>query len=451
MNVTVRTIRPQPGPQERFLASSADIVIYGGAAGGGKTWALLMEATRHVANPGFGAVIFRRNSTQVRSEGGLWDESVDLYMPLGADPKQSTLDWVFPSGARVSFRHLEHEKTKYDWQGSQIPLICFDELTHFSAGQFWYMLSRNRSMSGVRPYVRATCNPDADSWVASFIGWWIDQGTGLPIYERSGVVRHFIRVGDDIIWGDNPSELASHLMPDGTPIPSKSVTFIPASLSDNAALMAADPGYMANLLALSRVERERLLTGNWKVRATAGLFFQRSWFRHAAAAPEGTKWVRAWDLAASTGPNSAWTVGVLMGKDPAGQYYVADVQRMRGSPMDVEKTIVRTAQRDGPSVHGDLPQDPGQAGKAQVQYLVRQLRGYPYRYSPETGDKTTRAQPFSAQVEAGNVFLLPGDWHEAYLTELEAFPDGAFVDQVDASSRAFAAVSNRKRSILDVV
>ncbi|WP_234891282.1 terminase large subunit domain-containing protein [Sinorhizobium meliloti] len=181
-------IRPQPGPQTAFLVSPADIAIYGGSAGGGKTWALLMEPLRHIANPQFGAV-FRRSTVQVRNEGGLWDESEKLYPAIGASPKEHVLQWSFPSGASVSFAHLEHDKTVLNWQGSQIPLVCFDELTHFSAKQFWYMVSRNRSMSGVRPYIRATCNPDADSWVAELISWWIDQDTGLPIPERAGVLR----------------------------------------------------------------------------------------------------------------------------------------------------------------------------------------------------------------------------------------------------------------------
>src|SRR5690554_534113 len=70
---------PQAGPQEQFLKSKADIAIYGGAAGGGKTWALLLEPLSHIANPGFGGVIFRRTTVQVRNEGGLWDESARMY------------------------------------------------------------------------------------------------------------------------------------------------------------------------------------------------------------------------------------------------------------------------------------------------------------------------------------------------------------------------------------
>jgi hypothetical protein len=266
-------IGPQPGPQTQFLASPADIAIYGGAAGGGKTWALLMEPLRHVANPQFGAVFFRRTTVQVRNEGGLWDESAKLYPLLGAEPREHVLDYRFPSGAAVSFAHLEYDKTVLNWQGSQIPLICLDELTHFSQKQFWYLLGRNRSTCGVRPYIRATCNPDADSWVADLISWWIDPATGLPIPERAGVLRWFVRVNETLIWADRREDLAQYRDPSGEPIPPKSLTFVPAKLTDNTALTEANPDYLGNLMALGTVERERLLHGNWKIKNTESLVF----------------------------------------------------------------------------------------------------------------------------------------------------------------------------------
>lgn len=442
-------IRPQPGPQMAFLASAADIAIYGGSAGGGKTWALLMEPLRHVANSQFGAVFFRRSTVQVRNEGGLWDESEKLYPAIGAAPKEHVLQWNFPSGASVSFAHLEHDKTVLNWQGSQIPLICFDELTHFSAKQFWYMVSRNRSMSGVKPYIRTTCNPDADSWVAEFIAWWIDQDTGLPIPSRAGVLRWFVRIGDAIIWGSTPEELAHYTAPneDGieAPIPPKSVTFIPAKLSDNRALMAADPSYLASLMALPTVERERLLGGNWKIRPAAGLLFQRGWCRVVDTVPAGVRWMRGWDLASTPkieGNDPDATAGTKIGKLPDGSYIVGHHVTDFLSPSGVERLIKNTADADGIETQISLPQDPGQAGKSQVTNLTKMLSGFNVRATPESGDKITRVSPFSAQAEAGNVVILRAPWNNAWFAALEGFPEAKHDDDADSTSRAFNALLN---------
>lgn len=448
------TIRPQPGPQSQFLASPADIAIYGGGAGGGKTWALLMEPLRHVHNPGFGAVFLRRTTVQIRNEGGLWDESTKLYPLIGASPKEVTLEWKFPSGAAISMAHLEHEKTVANWQGSQIALLLFDELTHFSEKQFFYMLSRNRSMCGVKPYVRATCNPDADSWVARFISWWINQDTGLPIPERAGKLRWFVRIGDAIVWGDRPEDLAGHTMTDEAgnhvPIPPKSVTFIPAKLTDNAALMQADPGYMASLLALSTVERERLLGGNWKIRPSAGLYFRRGWCEVVDAVPIGCKWVRGWDLAATPktdGNDPDATAGTKIGMLPDGRFVVADHVADHLSPAGVRTLIKNTASRDGRETTISLPQDPGQAGKDQKQSMAKELTGYNVRFSPETGDKITRFSAFSAQAEAGNVLVLRGPWNDAWFSALDGFPEASHDDDADSTSRAFNALTEPTPSV----
>jgi predicted phage terminase large subunit-like protein len=437
-------VRPQPGPQERFLSTSADIAIYGGAAGGGKTWALLLEPVRHIKNRAFGAVIFRRESTQITNEGGLWDEALNLYPLLGAVPRGGAKpQFTFPVGSRVSFSHLNLEASVLGWQGSQIPLIEFDELTHFTKSQFFYMLSRNRSTCGVRPYVRATCNPDADSWVAQFIAWWIDPETGLPIAERSGVVRWFVRVDDTLHWGDSPEELAAahaSKLEDA-----KSVTFIAASVHDNQALLRKDPGYLANLKALSRVERERLLGGNWKIRPAAGMYFLRQDIHTLEEKPQDVhRWVRAWDLAATevTDSNSDpdWTAGVLIGKRPSGRVVICDVVRVRRRAGDIRSLVKRTAEQDGKHVAIRIPQDPGQAGKDQVASYLTELSGWPVFTRNVTGDKVVRAEPFAAQWQAGNVEVVRAPWNEEFFGELEAFPEGGHDDQVDAAAEGFAGL-----------
>lgn len=168
-----------------------------------------------------------------------------------------------------------------------------------------------------------------------------------------------------------------------------------------------------------------------------GGMFKREWFEIVPAAPAGCVWVRAWDLAATKSDKAAFTAGVRMGRAPDGRYVIAHVCRIQGSAAEVERLLVNTASQDGASVKGSLPQDPGQAGKSQIQYLVKQLAGFTYTASPESGDKETRAEPLAAQAEVGNVMLVRGDWNEAFLSELTTFPVGKFKDQVDAASRAF--------------
>lgn len=272
----LRSIKPQKGFQENFLASSADIVIGGGSAGGGKTFALLMDPLRYIDNPDFGAVIFRRTTPQIRNEGGLWDTSELLYPLIGGESRQTNLEWVFRRGARVKMAHLEYDKDVLNYQGAQIPYIGFDELTHFSEKQFWYMLSRNRSGSGVRPCIRAGCNPDPDSWVAKLLEWWIDQETGFPIPERNGLLRYFVKDGDHMVWGDSVKEVIDkcpHIFGreelkgrDHSDLV-KSITFIRGDVFENKELLEKDPSYLANLLSLDDELKARLLDGNWKVRS----------------------------------------------------------------------------------------------------------------------------------------------------------------------------------------
>lgn len=435
-------IKPQAGPQEQFLSTPADIAIYGGAAGGGKTFAMLLEGIRNHHIPGFGGVIFRRESTQIRKEGGIWDESLKIYSYLGGVPRESLLDWKFPRyGTKISFSHLEQEKTKYDWHGAQIPFIGFEELTQFTKTQFFYMFSRNRSTCGVKPYIRANCNPDSDSWVADLISWYIDQQTGYPIKERSGVIRYFIRVGEELIWGNSKEELINN-NPGVAKEDIKSFTFIASSVYDNKILLEKDPGYLSNLKALSLVERERLLNGNWKIKPSAGLYFKKRYFEIVDAVPAYRKAVRYWDLAATEaekGKQPDYTVGLKLSVTENGVYYVNDVERFQGSPLKVEQAIKNFAALDSKAVHIGLPQDPGQAGKAQAESFVRMLSGYVVKAYRETGDKVTRASPVSAQAEAGNVKILRGAWNEAFLNELENFP-GPKDDQVDALSGAFNAL-----------
>ena len=440
------TISPQPGPQSQFLQSQADICIYGGAAGGGKTVGLILEPLRHVGRvANFTAVFFRRTTPQITSPGALWDESLNFYPRLGGTPRVGVHEWHWPYGGKIKFSHLQFETTVHDWQGAQIALICFDELTHFTAHQFFYMVSRNRSTCGVRPYIRATCNPDADSWVAGFLAWWIDQETGFPIPARAGLLRYYIRLSDDILWADRPEELRRYMprpedLPPGVDPPRPiSVTFIPAKVSDNPTLLRVNPDYLVWLQSLPLLERERLLLGNWKIRPAAGLYFKGEWCAVVDEIPIDLDVVRYWDLAATekTALNDPdWTVGVKLGRDRAGGFWLLDVVRARANPGDVERLLLDTAAQDGNRVRIGFGKDPGQAGKSQALHLIRVLSGFTVASAAESGDKITRFGPFSSQCRAGNVKIRRGRWNEDLFRVLEGFPDLTHDDEADACSGA---------------
>jgi predicted phage terminase large subunit-like protein len=307
------------------------------------------------------------------------------------------------------------------------------------------MVSRNRSTCGVRPYIRATCNPDADSWVADFLGWWINPESGLPVPERAGVLRYYVRVAEKTIWADRPEELVQYLpQPEDLPPSIEpprpiSVTFIPATVFNNPILLRANPEYYAWLLSLPTLERERLLGGNWKIRPAAGLYFKREWCTIVDELPADLDVVRYWDLAATekTERNDPdWTVGIKLGRDRSGGYYLLDLVRARANPGDVERLLRNTAEQDGNRVRIGFGQDPGQAGKSQALHLVRALSAYTARGALESGDKLTRFGPFSSQCRAGNVKIRRGAWNEELFRVLEGFPDLAHDDEVDACSGA---------------
>lgn len=170
--------------------------------------------------------------------------------------------------------------------------------------------------------------------------------------------------------------------------------------------------------------------------------FKREWFEVVKAAPAVGMRVRYWDRA-GTEVNAAedndpdWTVGVLMCKTADNVCYIEDLVRFRASDLGVLQGIKNTASLDSPMVEIGLEQDPGQAGKADVNQLIRQLMGYNAKAHLASKDKVTRATPLSAQAEAGNIKLVKGHWNEEFLRELETFPMGLHDDQVDAAAGAF--------------
>jgi predicted phage terminase large subunit-like protein len=186
--------------------------------------------------------------------------------------------------------------------------------------------------------------------------------------------------------------------------------------------------------------------------APEGNIFKPDSIEIVDAVPAGAvTWLTGWDFAATApkiGKDPDWTVGLKLGMQPNGRWIIGDVARMQGTPDKVEACLVNTTKRHGRGCAVDLPQDPGQAGKAQVQSFTKLLAGYRVSSSPESGDKIQRAEPFAAQVNVGNVSMVRAPWNDDVINEMRVFPNGAHDDIVDAGSRAFNALSARGHGLI---
>jgi predicted phage terminase large subunit-like protein len=422
--------QPQEGPQTVFLSTSADVAIYGGAAGGGKTFGLLMDPLRHIQNPQFGAIIFRRVGTLIRGEGALWDQSEKIYPYFGGRPKEQNMEWVFPSGSKIKFAHMQHEQDRLNYQGTEIPMIGFDEMTHFTKKQFMYMLSRNRSTCGVAPYIRGTCNPDSNSFVREMISWYIDEDTGLAIPERSGVVRYFVTVSDEFIWADTAEELQEKY-PDLDPL---SFTFIAATLYDNKILMETDPKYLAKLQAMPLVEREQLLGGNWNISENCGII-QKEWLRYYAILPEVKFWVWSLDTAVKEEEQNDPSAALLWAVCANG-YYLENVWTER-VPFPVLKDMVMTLYASQPS--REVLIEDKSSGMQLIQEFKRNTPLPVIAMKPGKNmglTKIERVNFVSTLFETGRVFIKQGQpWSKKYEEELTLFPFAPHDDMVDATSQ----------------
>lgn len=232
------------------MSRAENEALYGGAAGGGKSETLVMEATRQVDIPHYKGLLLRKTYPQLTE---LIEKSLNYYPRAfpGAVYNDSKHTWRFPSGAKIIFGSMQYTKDKFNYQGKAYDFIGFDELTHFTYDEYIYMLSRNRPNGpGTRCYMRATANPGG-------------IGHGF-------VKNRFVTAAKPVttIWEPVAVEL-----PDGTKLKKwMSRVFVPSSVFDNKKLLENDPNYLARLAALPKAERDALMYGNWD--SFSGQFFE---------------------------------------------------------------------------------------------------------------------------------------------------------------------------------
>lgn len=276
------TIMTQPGGQEHLATTNAQVAIYGGSRGGGKSFSLLLDALNDIMRRNFRSIVMRK---EIGDLSDLIETSRGIYSQFGTyNRSKGDMTWNFNAGGWLQFGYYadSYEDFHDRYQGKQYAFIGIDEITQMEFRKFKYILTCNRNASFLRNRLIGTCNPDPDSWVARFIDWWIDD-EGDPIPERDGLVRYCFMDGESvssIIWGNTREEVYQQCkgtidslsrgfeeFGDPKELFIKSVTFIAGRLADNKQLMRSDPSYLANLANQSEEQRARDLGGNWKYKS----------------------------------------------------------------------------------------------------------------------------------------------------------------------------------------
>jgi predicted phage terminase large subunit-like protein len=392
--------------QAAFLSLPHREALYGGAAGGGKSDAMLMAALQYVDVPGYAALLLRRTFPDLNQPGGLIPLSHEWLGGTDAKWNDQQHRWTFPSGATITFGYLQHENDKLRYQGAAYQFVGYDELTQFTQTQYRYLFSRLRKLEGspVPLRMRGASNP------------------GGPGHEW---------VKDRFVTGRSSNRV-----------------FIPARLSDNPSLDY--DAYVGSLEELDHHTRRQLLEGDWDSRPPGDLF-RAEWFNKIDRAPNDVvTWVRFWDLAATepsdANPDPDWTVGLRMGRRRDGDFIIENVKRFRSRPQGVDKQAKAQAERDGIGTTIWVEQEPGSSGKVVVDAWKRTLADRAVHGYRSTGKKWDRAGVVSSKAEHGQIQIVEGAWNAAFLDELEAFTQDdshAHDDQVDALSGAYAVLSGR--------
>ena len=430
--------------------------LYGGAAGGGKSSALLMAMAQMAwLHPDFSGICFRRSYTDLIQPGALLDRAMKWWIPQGAAWSGTSRQFRFPNGAQVSMSYLWGPQDHLRYQGAEYHMTAWDEMTQWeTAAQYEYVgLSRVRRKAGCEIPLRtlSTSNPGGPGhdWVKRmFIGGTDQSGEWQP-------AQHY---------------------------------YVPATLADNPHLDRSV--YEAGLASLHPTVREQLLRGNWDAR-DPGDYFRREWFGPLLD-PETDRWashqcirIRWWDLAASEKPEAARTAGVRMARHRSGSRVVEHCTAFRATPGKRDDLIVQTAQADGHNVVVGVEIEGGSGGIAQFLALEKRLKsagfrvvgarpqeqndreqGVVIRNTTQRAAKAMRADPVASCLERGYIRrgeseqqtsglwgvdadkppehhkdglrCMAGSWTQAYLDELIGFPEGHLCDVVDATSGAWS-------------
>lgn len=394
-------------PQAYFLTLGEEEAMYGGAAGGGKSVALLAAALQYVTEPKYSAILFRRTFADLNQADCLIPMSHEWLGRTDAKWVNENHQWVFPSGAILSFGYLESTNDHLRYKGAPFQFIGFDELTDINPIHYTFMQTRRRRLnnSNVPLRTRSATNPG---------------GRYHEYYKQ----RFLIESNWDRV-------------------------FVPAKMTDNPGLDHIS--YRRSLAQADPVTRAQMEHGDWDI-TPQGNMFKREWFdgRIVKEPPSQLyRTVRAWDMAATepsaSNPDPDYAAGAKGSLMMNGKYIIQDMSRMRGNADAVQRRMGNVAEADTKNVTIGVEQEPGSAGKIVVDNLSRTiLRGYAVFPIKPTGDKIVRARPLSAACSRGDVYLQEGPWISKFMDEAVSFgEDCAHDDQIDAASHMFNMLPTR--------
>ena len=417
--------------QQAFLWLDAFEVFYGGAVGGGKSDALLMAALQYVDIPGYNALLIRDTYTNLVKPEGLLTRAHEWLHNSDAHWKGDQKQYIFPSGATISFSYLDGPQDHFNHMGAAYQFVGIDEIVSIRENQATFLFSRMRSR-------------EADSYREDLkilydyteeeIERFYQQYNSIPLRFRAA---------------SNPP-LAEQIAR-GEWVKKRYVTkatredriFIPAGLDDNPHLNKAK--YVKSLNRLDPITRAQLLEGDWNIKVK-GRMFDRSWFKIVDQPPVDAKRVRFWDPAhtvpaqkknaqGTTDPD--WFAGCKASKTTQGLVYFENMRKWRKTPLDSKNAVKAQAQLDGKDVSIVMEREPA-AGVNLIDDYTRLLAGFVFKgYISPVGYKNDQAMALASYAEAGNCYIVNGPWVEDFLDELEVYPDGLHDDQLRSAVGAF--------------
>lgn len=482
--------KPAPCSRRQFLYTSslADVTLFGGAAGSGKSEIAVIDFCPYVRIPNFIGIITRRTTTLLKGAGGILTKCKRVFAKEFANDPDYTFNWkekdnkfVFykisfdKSGKRiltpvseVYLKHSEHENDiESYWQGIEANMIVIDESTQYSWPMVNYIMSRMRNPScpEVKPRIKMTCNP----LKTHFLRKWVDpylKEDGTPDRSKDGLIRYFQMVDGEIYFADTKEQVAEYAQCSLDDV--LSFVFISSTVADNKILQEIDPRYVSWLKGLKGVDRRRLLLGDWNALETQNTYFNRNTVTelvHPPSAYDIVKLVRAYDFA-STLPHDAnrspdFFASVKMAKLRNGEYVILDVRRTYITFGQWESYILALAASDGKKCEIVIPQDPNPQAKANAIQMAHRLcqMGYVTKVRRSSLGKLEAFQPFAASAELGCIHIVQNcatdEWFKIYgdngffYNELEAFNGerksgvGGHDDMVDSCSLAYSYLSSK--------